>query len=909
MTTPSFRAVVALLAAQLTLLLCRSAYAAKKSTGSNGPAITFAPSEEELLSSAEASSFAERRRDYAKDVAAGRERAYVVVLRGKDFGTDESRLSVRINGAPATDVLLHNSTAFSFRIPTHMVLDKKLFDTSYVEINVGPAQRRKIPLSVLERAFTKVEIDEYREHIVRRREALLDRESSLHERESDVVKLEDGTGDDHEDDLSDDGASAKEEPSVVHNDNIDDATDSTHEQEDEREQEWDARLSEAEKLLAEGEHADTKVALRMLEEAIERGSVHAMTVYGTALLSGTVAGLRRDISRAVGLLRTASDQGFPDAQAMLGFVYASGIAGDVLPKNVGAALLMWSFAAEAGSMYAKMALGYRYFTGTDIQEDCEKASEYYKDVADEVFKEAREAMDRQAGRKRNRRDEDDDDSLAEIRPPTPSSMLTSNRKRLTEGITQRVMGEANELVQYYRHSADRGDPTAQVIMGNLYYYGAMDMPQDIERARELFSLAATKGRTEAHAHLGFMHLRAGRNESAVYHLKKAAEGKEKLGYHGMGFVSLHGIGVKKDARLAAEYFEKAIAMDHPEAMFNLAIMYLNGVGVSQSSKDAFRFFQAAARFGHMQSNYYVGVMLLRGVSPASKDCTMATPYLKLVAQQGVWNNILSKAYRAYERGSYAHALFRYLLAAHAGIELAQYNAAFMYERNTLTNRNGLSITSWGLRDVELGKQYADRNAVVEDALELYQMSASQGHSDSMVRMGDLAFGEAKDFGRAASAYERAVKQRNAEAMFNLGWMHARGFGMNPDKHMAKRYFDQAKETEPDAVIPATIALYSLKYSESMFAGVDKMSSVLERMWFSSVRPRAVEDLGNFEIQLGLIDVVTLSVLLCVLILVVIARQKRLVASNRRRNGREAVELDGAANRGEANAVDEHPHRE
>lgn len=909
MTTPLFRAVVALLAAQLTVLLCRSVYAAKKSPGPNGPAITLAPSEEHILSSAEASSFAERRRDHAKDIAAGRERAYVVVMRGPNFGTDESRLAVRINGAPATDVLLHNSTAFSFRIPTHIVLDKNLFDTSYVEINVGTSQHRNIPLSLLERAFTKVEIDQYREHVIRRREALLEGKSSPHQRQSDVINLEDRTGDNDNDDVSDHGASAGEERSVTDDDNVDGAdTDSAHEEENEREQELDARLSGAEKILSEGKQADNKAALRVLEEAIEEGSARAMTVYGTALLSGTVAGLRRDVSRAVDLLQTASNQGFPDAQAILGFVYASGIAGDVLPKNVGTALLMWSYAAEAGSMYAKMALGYRYFTGTDIQEDCEKASEYYKEVADEVFTEAREAMDRQAGRQRNTREEDDD-SLAEIRPPTPNSMLTSDRKRLTEGITQRVMGEANERVQYFRHSADRGDPTAQVIMGNLYYYGAMDMPQDIEKARELFSLAASKGRTEAHAHLGFMDLRAGRNESAVYHLKKAAEGKETLGFHGMGFVSLHGIGVKKDARAAAMYFDKAIEMDHPEAMFNLAIMYLKGVGVPQSSKDAFRLFQAAARFSHMQSNYYVGVMLLRGVSPASKDCTMATQYLKLVSQQGVWNTILSKAYRAYERGSYAHALFRYLLAAHAGIELAQYNAAFMYERNTLANTDGLGITSWGLGHVDLGKQYADRSAVVEEALELYQMSASQGHSDSMVRMGDLAFGESKDFGRAASAYERAVKQRNAEAMFSLGWMHARGFGMNPDKHMAKRYFDQAKETEPDAVLPATIALYSLKYSESLFACVDKITSVMERKWFSSVSPSAVEDFGNFELQLGLIDVVTLSVLLCVLMVVVIARQKRLMVSNRRRSGGEVVEVDAATNRGEANAVDEHAHRE
>lgn len=901
MTSRPFRVVVALLAAQLALLLGQSAHAAKNGPRPNAPAITLAPATEQLLASAEASSLAERQRDHANDVAAGREHAYVVVLRGKDFGIDESRLSVRINGSPASDVLLHNSTAFSFRIPTHMVLDKKLLDSSLVEINVGPSQRRNIPLRVLEPIFTKVQMEEYREQIIRQRLGLADNDPSSEHRNRDVINLE-GTTEDH-------SHASDNDESVVSDANADEsANNAMNEEEDQRQQELDARVSKAEDAIANGNRADTKAAIRVLEEAIDLGNIRAMTVYGTAALSGTVPGLRRNFRRAVELLRMASNQGYPDAQAMLGFVYASGFAGDVLPKDVGAALLLWSFAAEGGSMYAKMALGYRYFTGTDLQEDCEKASEYYKQVADQVFLDARETMDRQAGRHTDRR-EADDDSLSEIRPPTPNSMLTSDRKRLTEGITQRVMGESNELVQYYRHSADRGDPGAQVLMGTLYYYGALDIRQDVERARELFTMAASKGRAEAHAHLGFMHLRAGRNDSAVYHLKKAADGGEKLGYHGMGFVSLHGIGVEKNARMAAEYFAKAAEMDHAEAMFNMAIMYLKGVGVPQSSKDAFHLFQKAARFSHMQSNFYVGLMFLRGVPPAEKDCSMATDYLKLVAQQGVWNKVLSKAYRAYERGAYADALFRYLLAAHAGIELAQYNAGFIYERNSLTNTDGLGIGTWGMRHDELEKQFADRGAVVEEALELYQMSACQGYSDSMVRMGDLIFGEAQDFGRAASAYERAVKQRNAEAMFNLGWMHARGFGMNPDKHMAKRYFDQAKETEADAFWPATLALFALKYSESVFTCVDKMSSLVDRVWFLGGNPPAVKDWGNFELQIGLVDIVMLSALLGALIVVIVARQKRLVAAYTRRTEDERRSEDST--RGGTNGAngDAHPHRE
>lgn len=891
MTSRPASVAAALLAVQLAILHFQTTFAARKPSHKRAPTITLAPSTEDLLASSEASTLAKRQQEHADDVAAGREHAYVVVLKGKDFGTDESKLSVRINGSPASDVLLHNSTAFSFRIPTHMVLDKKLLDTSLVEINVGPSQRRNIPLRILEPVFTKVEIEEYREQIIRQRLDSTETPTTANSPPQHSNKLHtstEGGNSEFETEASD--------PSDL---NTEEATSSSQEDEEER-QRLDELVSHAERLLEKGSRADAERALVMLKEAIDAKEVRAMTLYGTAALSGTVPGVRRDVSRAVELLYMASEQGYPDAQAMLGFAYASGVAGSVLPKNVGAALALWTVAAEGGSTYAKTALAYRYLTGTDVQEDCAKASEFYKHVADEVVLDARETMNRQIGRQ-GEHDDVDDDTLSEIRPPTPSSMLASDRKRLTEGISRRVTGESNELVQYYRHSADRGDPGAQVLVGTLYYYGAMDVRQDVERARELFTLAAANGRMEAHAHLGFMHLRAGRNDSAVYHLRKAADNGEKLGYHGMGFVSLHGIGVEQNAHLAADYFAKAAEMDHPEAMFNRALMFLNGVGGPHSSKEAFHLFQKAARFGHMQSNHYVGVMFLRGMSPADRDCSMATHYLKLVAQQGVWNEVLSKALRAYERGAYADSLFRYLLAAHAGIELAQYNAAFMLERGLLSNSDALLTRGWGPKHDEVEKQFANRNTIVEESLELYQMSALQGYSDSMVRVGDLIFEEIQDFPRAASAYERAVKQRNAEAMFNLGWMHARGFGMNPDKHMAKRYFDQAKETEGEAFWPSTIALYFLKYSESVFAYVDKMSSLQTRLLVAHHRTDPVP--GSHDFMFMFADILILAFLLCALVAVVLTRRKRLM----RRTEAEPPREGASPSEDNGTVANVHPH--
>lgn len=55
----------------------------------------------------------------------------------------------------------------------------------------------------------------------------------------------------------------------------------------------------------------------------------------------------------------------------------------------------------------------------------------------------------------------------------------------------------------------------------------------------------------------------------------------------------------------------------------------------------------------------------------------------------------------------------------------------------------------------------------------------------------------------------AKSQSNAQAMFNLGYMHEHGQGLPFDLHLAKRYYDQALEIDNAAKLPVTLALASL----------------------------------------------------------------------------------------------------
>lgn len=53
------------------------------------------------------------------------------------------------------------------------------------------------------------------------------------------------------------------------------------------------------------------------------------------------------------------------------------------------------------------------------------------------------------------------------------------------------------------------------------------------------------------------------------------------------------------------------------------------------------------------------------------------------------------------------------------------------------------------------------------------------------------------------------QHHNAQAMFNLGYMHEQGLGMQKDWHLAKRCYDLAAETSVDAKVPVALALLKL----------------------------------------------------------------------------------------------------
>ena len=628
-------------------------------------------------------------------------------------------------------------------------------------------------------------------------------------------------------------------------------------------------------------------AVRYLERALEAGHPDAHALAGmlyAANLSGwrpvwTVNGSAPiGVWRALTHWQVAAAGGNAYAQMALGFRYLHGYGG--VAANCPLALHFYKKAAKqaaleliereqlaeqqdnlwrgtasaAGDRPHEAALrstvGIRQrLTSTPAEESMEGA----RFTPEEVYR-----LRRAARRWRHRRARS---ATAESSPPPPPERQASSSSTRSSSDTSAAGGAGwrartvgrpgrllrgyaaapsleDEIVQYYRHAADRGDPRAQLALGGLYFHGARGLPQDRQRARHYFEQAARVGDAQALVNLGYMYARGIgvplNNQSALRYYRAAAAQYNPTALNGLAYMYLMGMGTEPNAPEALRLFRLAAERGNVEAKFNLGMLYAEGVpGVQPRDRlRALAYFAEAARHGHVLATYRAARLMEGGVGHS--DCLDVATAYRRVAEAGVYGQGLVEAGRlAFDesgigsgderRGAGAQAaastvtvtdaldtaLWRFVQAAEAGVEVAQYNAAILLRYGPAPG------------DTDESGRRASRYAL---------MSAMNGNIQAMVQVGDGFY--AREAHRAASAprrettaggakaaadrdastalrfYRKAADHGSAEAMFYIGCMYARGHGgLQRDWHLAERCWEAARRLQPaEAWLPATLAI-------------------------------------------------------------------------------------------------------
>uniref|UniRef100_A0A7S4UA39 Uncharacterized protein n=1 Tax=Guillardia theta TaxID=55529 RepID=A0A7S4UA39_GUITH len=498
-------------------------------------------------------------------------------------------------------------------------------------------------------------------------------------------------------------------------------------------------------------------ALEAYSAAAKLGSHAATALLGEMYKHGL--GVEPDLQKAISHFNASAEHGDPTAQRNLAMLYASGIG---VEENQALAVLYYHFASISGDYLGQLAMGYRHMHGVGVPKNCQTAVEYYLPAVEAVVRD-----------------------VQQFRPPP---MMERYPLAQDAGGKTRAVDLDEDVVNYYQYSAARGDAAAQVALGQLYYFGARGIEQNYAEALRWYELAAEQGDPNALGHIGNMYVQGihvePNNETALKYFRQGAEKGNGIAINGLGYMHLYGMGLPQSSSEAVKLFSNAAEQGNLEARFNLGALYVGGQGVSKDYVKALYYFSLAANRGHMLALYNLAMMHLNGFG-TPRSCPNAVQFLKSVAERGSWGLRIQNGYKLYRMGKIDPSFLLYSEASELGYEVAQANVAFLYdlEETRLTS----------------GKR--------SKALNAFELSAQQGNSAAELKIGDYYYygmGTSINFRKAVAHYRAASEARNAQAMFNLAFMHEHGIGLPKDLHLAKRFYDMAVETSQDALWPVMI---------------------------------------------------------------------------------------------------------
>ncbi|KAL9669124.1 hypothetical protein QQ045_006666 [Rhodiola kirilowii] len=520
------------------------------------------------------------------------------------------------------------------------------------------------------------------------------------------------------------------------------------------------------------------------------------------MIASAGAGDPMAMDEASSQIEAATLAGNPHAQSLLGFLHSMGLA---RARDGAKALLYHHFAADGGNVQSKLALAYTYFR----QEMYDKSVSLYAELAELAVNSFMISKD--------------------------SPLMEAVRIHSGTEETKLAKGEEDEEFQIMEYEAERGNAEAMHHVGLFHFYGLRGLRRDHKKAFSWFVKAAVKGEPNSMEILAEIYARGigvERNYSkALEWLQHATKLNYFSAYNGMGYLYVKGHGVEKNLTKAKEFFKLASEKKDAGGLYNLGIMHLKGIGVKKDPVIARQYFISSANKGQPKAFFQLAKMFHKGIG-MNPNLPKAVTLYKLVAERGPWSSMSRWALESYAKGDLGKALLLYMRLAELGFEVAQSNAAWILDK-------------YGDQSMCLGESSLCTDSErYQRAHILWWQASEQGNEHAGLLIGDAYYygrGTERDYVRAAEAYMQAKSQANAQAMFNLGYMHEHGEGLTLDLHLAKRYYDEALETDPAAKFPVTLALASLwlrqNYADSFLVDlIDSLPYVFPKVeaWVDTV---------------------------------------------------------------------------
>ncbi|KAI0000900.1 hypothetical protein BJV77DRAFT_1057826 [Russula vinacea] len=617
-----------------------------------------------------------------------------------------------------------------------------------------------------------------------------------------------------------------------------------------------SRLSQDSGRRRSDEELSSRSAIKvmdLLQHAADLGHLDALFTLGKISLLPPTPHFTADPVFAYKSFEThAALTGNATSQSYLAFFHSTGYQ-NVVAVDQAKAQLYYAFSAYGGDKAAQMALGYRYWTGIGVVEDCERAVEWYSAAAEQAM--ARFLSGPPGGRTLPLTPTRLSDLAGGVYGPGASVASTgmNGQRPAIKAARARAAGETwEDILEYYIFNADRGETDFAFRLGKIFYHGSIynapggiasggegvgRVPRDFERARYYFESIArqvwpsdsgdVQGKRDENSPVGLAAPAAGylgrmylRGEGVRVDLKLAkmwfergAAYSDKECHNGLGIIWRDGlIEGRKDSKASFTHFAIAAGQDLAEAQVNLGKHHYQRGDV----KLAISYFEAAMRHGSpFEAFYYLAKVQSTQMKnlPASLKpgaCSIAASFFKVVTERGSWEeDLIRGGERAWETGTQSGkqlAMLEWWIAAERGHEIGQNNLAFVLDQD----KSMLRHTNFA--------NFFPSNDTARLALTQWTRSAAQNNIDALVKVGDYYYHglgvpdepENVRWEKAAGYYRSAADtQVSALAMWNLGWMYEHGYGVPQDFYLAKRHYDIALETNVEAYLPVMLSLFRL----------------------------------------------------------------------------------------------------
>lgn len=127
----------------------------------------------------------------------------------------------------------------------------------------------------------------------------------------------------------------------------------------------------------------------------------------------------------------------------------------------------------------------------------------------------------------------------------------------------------------------------------------------------------------------------GKYLTALELAKKAADGGHAASHTLIGRIYAEGLGVAKDEKSAAAWYQRGADLGDVNASFALGLMHTTGRGgLEKNFEKAAALFEVAAKSGHPQANYNLGLLFLNGTGKP-QNIHRAAQHIAYAAEMGI----------------------------------------------------------------------------------------------------------------------------------------------------------------------------------------------------------------------------------------------------------------------------------